>query len=149
MAKEINTKVSNVTILLVEDNDGHAKLIEKNLYRAGMANNLVRASDGSEAIDYLFGEKKKLLNTKEILVLLDLNLPVINGLQVLEKMKAEETTKHIPVVVLTTTDDYEEMKRCYELGCNVYITKPVNYSKFSEVIQKLGSLFSIITVPQP
>jgi CheY-like chemotaxis protein len=82
-----------------------------------------------------------------LLVLLDLNMPVLDGYQVLERMKANPDTKKIPVVVLTTTDDAREVARCYQLGCSVYITKPVDYDSFSEAIQQLGFFISIVTVP--
>jgi CheY-like chemotaxis protein len=81
------------------------------------------------------------------LVLLDLNLPVLDGYQVLERMKNDERTKHIPVIILTTTDDTREVARCYELGCNVYVTKPVDYEQFSEAIRKLGLFMAVLMIP--
>jgi CheY-like chemotaxis protein len=134
---------SNVTILLVEDDPGHARLIEKNLRRANITNDIVKATDGQQAVDYLFGNGRSL----SLLVLLDLNLPVLDGYQVLERMKADERTKRIPVIMLTTTDDSREVSRCYELGCNVYITKPVDYEQFSEAIRKLGLFMAVLMVP--
>jgi CheY-like chemotaxis protein len=80
-------------------------------------------------------------------VLLDLNMPVLDGYQVLERMKADERTRRIPVVVLTTTDDPREVDRCYGLGCNVYVTKPVDYERFSEAVRKLGLFLSIVAFP--
>ena len=138
-----------VTILLVEDDPGHARLIEKNLRRASITNEIVVASDGQEAIDYLFGEGKyaQVPRPSPILVLLDLNLPVLDGYQVLRRMKGDERTRCIPVVVLTTTDDAREVARCYELGCNVYVTKPVDYEQFSKAICDLGLFLSIVAVP--
>ena len=85
--------------------------------------------------------------SKPLLVLLDLNLPVLDGYQVLQQMKADERTRRIPVIILTTTDDAREVARCYELGCNVYMTKPVDYERFSEAIRKLGLFLSVVTVP--
>jgi len=134
---------SNVTILLVEDDPGHARLIEKNLRRANITNDIVKATDGQQAVDYLFSNGRAL----SLLVLLDLNLPVLDGYQVLERMKADERTKHIPVIMLTTTDDSREVSRCYELGCNVYITKPVDYEQFSEAIRKLGLFLLVVMIP--
>jgi CheY-like chemotaxis protein len=72
---------------------------------------------------------------------------VLDGYQVLERMKAAELTKRIPVVILTTTDDTREVSRCYDLGCNVYMTKPVDYQQFSEAIRKLGLFLSVVTIP--
>lgn len=138
-----------VTILLVEDDPGHARLIQKNLRRANINNEIVALTDGQQAVDYLFsqgpyaGQKRP----SPLLVLLDLNMPVLDGYQVLERMKANEQTKRIPVVILTTTDDTREVERCYNLGCNVYITKPVDYEQFAEAIHKIGLFLSVVTIP--
>jgi CheY-like chemotaxis protein len=138
-----------VTILLVEDDPGHARLVEKNLRRSGIRNTIVVLSDGQQAVDYLFseGEYSSVPQSMPTLVLLDLNLPVLDGYQVLERIKVDDRTRHIPVVVLTTTDDNREVARCYELGCNIYITKPVEYDQFSEAIRKLGLFLTVVTVP--
>lgn len=138
-----------VAILLVEDDPGHARLIVKNLRRANLTNDIVTVSDGQEALDYLFGtgEYADLKPSSPLLVLLDLNLPVLDGYQVLKRMKADERTKRIPVIILTTTDDTREVTRCYDLGCNVYITKPVDYKQFSEAIRKIGLFLSVVTIP--
>ena len=143
------TDKREVTILLVEDDPGHARLIEKNLRRSGITNEIVNAFDGQEAIDYLFGEGKHAgaKHPSPMLVLLDLNLPVLDGYQVLSRMKSDERTKRIPVVILTTTDDTREVARCYELGCNVYVTKPVDYEQFSKAIHELGLFLAVVTVP--
>ena len=133
-----------VTILLVEDDPGHARLIEKNLRRANLTNSIVNVTDGQQAIDYLFNNGR----AQSLLVLLDLNLPVLDGYQVLERMKADERTKRIPVIILTTTDDTREISRCYELGCNVYINKPVDYEQFSEAIRKLGLFMAVLMIPE-
>ena len=139
----------DVTILLVEDDPGHARLIEKNLRRSNITNELVIAPDGQQALDYLFGEGDcvDVERASPLLVLLDLNLPVLDGYQVLERMKGDGRTRRIPVVVLTTTDDPGEVSRCYELGCNVYVTKPVDYEQFTEAIRKLGLFLSVVTIP--
>lgn len=138
-----------VSILLVEDDPGHARLIEKNLRRSGITNKLVTADDGQLALDYLHGAGDFAGNkaASPLLVLLDLNLPVLNGYQVLERMKADERLKRIPVIILTTTDDTREVERCYDLGCNVYITKPVDYHDFSDAIRKIGLFLSVVTIP--
>jgi CheY-like chemotaxis protein len=134
---------------LVEDNEGHARLIEKNLRRANISNPIVKLEDGQLALDYLFGERGY-VNTQDhqpLLVLLDLNLPVVDGYRVLEKMKADDRTKSIKIIILTTTDDTGEINRCYELGCNVYINKPVEYEQFSEAISRLGLFLSVVMLP--
>ncbi len=138
-----------VAILLVEDDPGHARLIVKNLRRANITNDIVTVGDGQQALDYLFseGEYAGRPRPSPMLVLLDLNLPVLDGYQVLKQMKADEQTKRIPVIILTTTDDTREVTRCYDLGCNVYITKPVDYQQFSEAIRKIGLFLSVVTIP--
>ena len=137
-----------VTILLIEDDPGHARLIEKNLKRY-VTNKIIRLSDGQQAIDFLFSEGAyaQSVRPSPLMVLLDLNMPVIDGYEVLRRMKKEDQTKKIPVIILTSTEDIREVSRCYDLGCNVYIVKPVDYDKFSEAMQKLGLLISIVVVP--
>jgi CheY-like chemotaxis protein len=136
-------------ILLVEDDPGHALLIKKNLRRGGAAENIIVLDDGQKAVDYLLrqgayaGEEY----ADPLLILLDLNLPVMSGYQVLKIIKNNERTKKIPVVVLTTTDNPQEVARCYELGCNMYITKPIEYEQFSDTIQRLSMFLSIVKTP--
>ena len=143
------TNIHDVSILLVEDDPGHTRLIEKNLRRANIKNEIHFATNGQEAIDYLFCEGEFANNepTSDLMVLLDLNLPVLDGYQVLERMKIDERTKRIPIIILTTTDDPREVSRCYELGCNVYIIKPVDYDQFSKAIQSLGLFLLVVMIP--
>lgn len=140
----------SVIIALVEDDPGHARLIQKNLRRSGVSNPIVLLEDGQKALDYIEEQKQFLAAngpSKSILMLLDLNLPVYNGHQVLEKMKSDDILRRIPVIVLTTTDESQEIEACFELGCNIYIVKPVNYSDFIDAIQKLGLLMSVAKWP--
>jgi CheY-like chemotaxis protein len=137
------TREQRVTILLVEDDPGHARLIEKNLRRSNITNEIIHASDGQQAIDLLFSDERP----SPLLVLLDLNMPVLDGYQVLERIRANDKTRHIPVIILTTTDDTREVSRCYELGCNVYVTKPVGYEQFCDAIRKLGLFLSVVAIP--
>jgi CheY-like chemotaxis protein len=139
-----------VTILLVEDDPGHARLIEKNLRRANLNNDLIVVTDGAQAVDYVFRQGVYLERdqTQALLILLDLNLPVLDGYEVLQRIKSDEQTKKIPIVILTTTDDPREVARCYELGCNVYVTKPVEYTEFSEAIRQLGLFLAVATIPE-
>ena len=139
-----------VTIIMVEDDEGHARLIERNIRRSGVNNEIIPFSNGTEALDYLFGTDGSGLKHKgkALLILLDLNLPDMTGIDILRRVKENRYLKCSPVVVLTTTDDSQEIKRCYELGCNVYITKPVNYESFANAIRQLGLFFSVIQVPQ-
>lgn len=140
----------NVTILLVEDNPGHARLVEKNLRRANINNPIVTVGDGGQAMAYVFreGPYSDVPMPENLLVLLDLNLPVMDGYQVLRRMKENEATRRIPIIILTTTDDPREIHRCYDLGCNVYLTKPVDYEDFSEAIRKLGLFLSVVAIPE-
>lgn len=137
-----------ITILLAEDDPGHARLIEKNLRRANIKNEIHFATNGQEALNYLFceGEYADNHHPSSLVVLLDLNMPVLDGYQVLARMKTDERTKHIPVIILTTTDDPHEVNRCYELGCNIYITKPVDYEQFAEAIRKLGLFLLVVMI---
>jgi CheY-like chemotaxis protein len=138
----------SVTLVLVEDDPGHARLIERNLRRAHMTHEILTLRDGQAAVDYLFGEGlRRPLPLLPLLLLLDLNLPGLSGFQVLERLKADTRTKQIPVICLTTTDNPQDIERCYALGCNVYITKPVAYAQFSEAIRQLGLFLSIVKVP--
>jgi len=138
-----------VTIIMIEDDEGHARLIERNIRRSGVNNEIVPFSNGTAAVDYLFGKNGDGLDRKgeALLILLDLNLPDMSGIEILRQVKANKYLKCAPVVVLTTTDDSQEIRRCYELGCNVYITKPVNYESFANAIRQLGLFFSVIQVP--
>ncbi|WP_375600172.1 response regulator [Devosia sp. Naph2] len=139
-----------VTIIMVEDDEGHARLIEKNIRRAGVANEIVPFTNGTDALAYLLGpDGTGLVNKgRQLLVLLDLNLPDMTGIDILEKVKNNEHTRRSPVVVLTTTDDQREIQRCYDLGANVYITKPVDYEGFANAIKQLGLFFSVMQVPE-
>jgi|SRR5581483_4193005 len=138
-----------VEIVMVEDDEGHARLIEKNIRRAGVTNPIKPFSNGTEAVKFLFGaDGSGATNAgRPLLVLLDLNLPDMTGVDILKRVKTNEHLKRVPVVVLTTTDDAVEIQRCYDLGCNVYITKPVNYENFANAIRQLGLFFSVIQVP--
>jgi CheY-like chemotaxis protein len=133
-----------VTIILVEDDPGHARLIEKNIRRAGVNNPITHFESGTAALDYLTGN-----GHAPLLVLLDLNLPDMSGTQILSRLKSGADTKQIPVIVLTTTDDKTEIQKCYDLGCNVYITKPVDYEAFAAAIRQLGMFLSVMKVPEP
>jgi CheY-like chemotaxis protein len=139
-----------VTIIMIEDDEGHARLIERNIRRSGVNNEILPFTNGTEAVNYLFGSDGTGLAHKgqALLILLDLNLPDMTGIDILRRVKENKYLKCAPVVVLTTTDDAHEIKRCYELGCNVYITKPVNYESFANAIRQLGLFFSVIQVPQ-
>ncbi len=144
------TNAKPVSIVMIEDDEGHARLIEKNIRRAGVNNEIIPFTNGTEALAYLFGPDGSgmVSSGRQLLILLDLNLPDMGGVDILEKVKANPHTKRSPIVVLTTTDDSREIQRCYDLGANVYITKPVNYDGFANAIRQLGLFFSVMQVPE-
>ncbi|HEX3180873.1 MAG TPA: response regulator [Beijerinckiaceae bacterium] len=139
-----------VTIVMVEDDEGHARLIEKNIRRAGVNNEIIPFTDGTSALEYMLGAdgSGEASARRHLLVLLDLNLPDMTGVDILAKVKANRHTRRSPVVILTTTDDQREIQRCYDLGANVYITKPVNYESFANAIRQLGLFFSVMQIPE-
>jgi CheY-like chemotaxis protein len=139
-----------VTIVMVEDDEGHARLIERNIRRSGVNNEIVPFANGTDAMAYLLGNDSSGVQRKgeALLILLDLNLPDMTGIEILRRVKETPHLKCTPVVVLTTTDDEREIQRCYDLGCNVYITKPVNYEGFANAIRQLGLFFSVMQVPE-
>lgn len=138
-----------VTIVMIEDDEGHARLIEKNVRRAGVNNEIVPFTNGNSALDYILGSDRtgSENSDRHLLILLDLNLPDMSGIDILEKVKSNPHTKRLPVVILTTTDDEREIQRCYDLGANVYITKPVDYDSFAHAIRQLGLFFAVMQIP--
>jgi CheY-like chemotaxis protein len=138
-----------VVILLAEDDEGHALLIKRNLQRAGIRNEIVHLTNGQDALDYVHRHPRFLSSPTEnpLLIILDINLPRLNGIEVLTEIKVDPRTRKTPVIMLTTTDDPREVNRCYELGCSVYITKPVEYEAFIEAVRRLGMLLEIVQMP--
>jgi CheY-like chemotaxis protein len=139
-----------LTIVLAEDDEGHATLVQRNLRRAGIANDMVHLKDGQEALDYIHcqGRFSDRPLDGSLLILLDINMPRVNGVEVLHRLKTDQKTAKLPVIILTTTDDPREVERCYQLGCSVYITKPVAYEEFVEAIRRLGLFLSIVKAPR-
>jgi len=139
-----------MTLILAEDDDGHATLVQRNLKRAGFVNNMVHVRDGQEALDYIRGEGASVGRTLSdyVLLLLDINMPRVDGVEVLRRIKSDPSTSKIPVIILTTTDDPREVERCYDLGCNVYLIKPVEYDRFIEAINRLGLFLQVVKVPR-
>jgi len=140
----------SVDILLVEDNMNDAELAIRELRKHNMANNLVHVTDGEEALEFLFatGKHKGLkVDHPPKLVLLDIQMPKINGIEVLEKIKSDSRTKIIPVVILTSSKEDPDIQKCYAMGANSYIVKPVNFEGFAESIKNLGFYWLLLNQP--
>lgn len=135
-----------IVILIAEDDDGHADLIVEGLRDSGVMNNIIRFSDGQEIWDFLSTLIADADENVSYLILLDINMPKMDGIEVLDKIKSNTSLKVMPVMMLTTTDDPREVERCYQLGCNVYITKPIDFNKFAETLKRIGLFLQIIKV---
>ena len=139
-----------VVILIAEDDAGHARLIEKNLSRAGLHNAIYRFENGQMVLDFLFrrGPGQHRARDTSYLLLLDIRMPQVDGVEVLRQIKQDAELRKIPVIMLTTTDDPREVERCHGIGCASYIVKPVDYEKFAEAIKSLGLYISLVEVPE-
>jgi CheY-like chemotaxis protein len=143
---------NNKVILLVEDNPDDEALAIRALKRHHVGNEIVIAHDGVEALDYLFGKGQyegRDISNKPSVVLLDLKLPRVDGLEVLRQLREDPRTKFLPVVVLTTSTEEGDLINSYSLGCNSYIRKPVNFVQFSEAIRQLGMYWLLMNEPPP
>ncbi len=140
---------AEIVILIAEDDEGHARLIKKNLGRAGIANRLVHFLDGQDVLDFLFrtGDGPHRESGTGYLLLLDIRMPRVDGVQVLAKIKGHEELKKIPVIMLTTSDNPREIEACHKLGCSNYVPKPVEYERFATAIRQLGFFLSVVKVP--
>jgi CheY-like chemotaxis protein len=133
---------------MVDDDEGHIELARRNLRRIGVSNPIVTVNDGARALNYIFrrGEFAQ-RDEVQLLILLDINMPGgVNGVEVLRQMKADPVTRKTPVIMLSTTDDPREIAMCYELGCSVYIKKPIDSVQFVEAMKRLGLFLQIIRV---
>lgn len=140
-----------VTILLVEDDDGHARLLEKNLRRGGVVNQLVRVADGQEAVDYMSrtgSYEDSMRYPLPSVVLLDVRMPRLDGFEVLAHLKGDPKLMRIPVIMLTSTDNQNEINRAYEMGANGYVVKPVSIESFVDRVVKLGMFIEVIELPE-
>ena len=145
----MNTMTQEVVIIIAEDDAGHARLIEKNLGRVGLHNPIQRFENGQDVLDFLFrrgpGPHRK--TDTAYLLLLDIRMPKVDGVEALRQIKEDPTLRKLPVIMLTTTDDPREIERCHLLGCNSYIVKPVDFGKFAEAIAQLGLFVSLVQIP--
>ena len=139
--------VTELEIVLVEDNPNDAELILRVLKKHNLANNLVLLKDGAEAIDFLSSQGDNVANNNPRVVLLDLKLPKLNGIEVLRKLKSDERTKNIPVVILTSSREERDLKDAYELGVNSYVTKPIKFDEFAKVVAELGIYWLMLNKP--
>ncbi len=139
----------DVVILLADDDEGHATLIKNNLKREGIINEIIHHTDGRETLDFLFRRGAgpiREVNTAYLL-LLDIRMPEVSGIEVLRQIKEDPELCKVPVIMLTTTDDPLEVEHCHKLGCSNYIVKPVEYDKFVESIRCIGLFLNVVTIP--
>ncbi len=142
----------NGIILLVEDNPDDVELTMRSLRKNNILNKVVVAGDGVEALDYLFGtgaHADRDLSVKPAVILLDLKLPRIGGLEVLQRLRADERTKFLPVVILTSSKEEKDVISSYSLGANSYVRKPVDFTQFSEAVKQLGLYWLLLNEPPP
>lgn len=140
---------NEVNIIIAEDDDGQALLIKEYLEEAGIKNNIIRFSDGQQVVDFfneILAAAKGPVFESAYLILLDIRMPKVDGTEVLKFLKENERLKRIPVMMLTTTDDPREVEKCYELGCNFYITKPMDFSLFAETLKRLGLFLKVVSI---
>lgn len=151
----MNVRHANeINVLIADDDDGHAMLIQEHLEDAGIHNPITRFRDGAEVWAFLSGGGLPSVGLKydpdqAYLLLLDIRMPRMDGVEVLRRVKAHPELYSLPVIMLTTTDDPREVAQCYALGCNSYVTKPVSFDDFSEVIKRLGLFISVIAIAPP
>jgi CheY-like chemotaxis protein len=146
----MTTEHTNVTILIAEDDEGHAELILEQLRSAGVSNEIIRFRDGQELWDYLMAEGRRTsqYDGHGFLLLLDIVMPRLDGLEVLRRIKTDKQWHNLPIIMLTTTDDPREIENCYTLGCNCYITKPMEYKRFTEMLKRLGLFLMVVQTPK-
>jgi two-component system, response regulator len=150
MKKSVSSAAVPLEILLIEDNPRDAELAMRALKKNNLVNRLVWVKDGAEAIDYIFGRPEApgaFSGSRPKLVLLDLKLPKVDGLEVLERLKRDPQTRNIPVAVLTSSREEMDIVRSYQAGVNSYIVKPVNFEKFTEAVMQLGMYWLLINEP--
>jgi CheY-like chemotaxis protein len=126
------------------------ELIRRNLKRTGVVSEVVEVNSGEAALDFIYrrGPYKERRRNSQLLVLLDINMPGLDGVEVLRQLKAGSSKSNIPVIMLTTTDDPREVERCYEMGCSVYVTKPVAPDQFIDAIRRLGAFVTTLELPR-
>lgn len=143
---------NTISILLVEDDEGHADLVKWNLEKVGVENPLYHVKNGQKAIDFLMRQgdytEETSLPHDNLIMLLDINMPVMDGHEVLERVRSNDKTKNLPIIMLTTAEDKRSVKQCYASGCNLFLKKPVNHTQFVATIQQLGAILPMMRLPQ-
>jgi len=141
---------NQIEILLIEDNLNDAELTRRALFKNKIANQITHLKDGAEALEFLFGTGKyegRDTDNKPKVILLDLKMPKVSGIEVLEQIKTNSNTKTIPVVVLTSSKEHPDIEKCYRLGVNSYIVKPVDFENFSRAVAELGLYWLLLNQP--
>jgi CheY-like chemotaxis protein len=141
----------DIVILIAEDDAGHFQLIKKNLWLSCVDSDILQFKNGQEVLDFLFKTQTRvnLENEKRYILLLDIRMPQVDGMEVLKRIKEDERLRNIPVIMLTTTGEAGMIKQCYELGCSYYMVKPVDYHRFMEAVQNLGEFLSLGSLRLP
>jgi|CZKI01.1.fsa_nt_gi CheY-like chemotaxis protein len=136
-------------ILIVDDDEGHAILARASLEAAGLSNSIQHFRDGQSVLDFFFpaGPGPHAVRGGAYLMLLDIRMPKVDGVEVLRRLKADPELRNLPIIALTTADDAREVERCHALGCDVYLQKPVDYDKFTEAIRRLGLFMTLLLIP--
>jgi two-component system, response regulator len=146
----MHNSIHDVDVLLVEDNPDDAGLVIRELKKNNLGNNLIHLSDGAEALDFVFVRGKfseRKIEDKPKVILLDLKMPKIDGLEVLRTIRGDERTKLIPVVVMTSSREEQDIIRSYSLGVNAYVVKPVGFDSFSKAVAELGMFWILVNQP--
>ena len=143
---------NDVSILLVEDDVGHADLVMWNFEKAGIDTPIYRVENGQKALDLLlkrgeYAEVKNIPSPDNIVMFLDINMPVMDGYEVIKAVRSNELTRLIPIIMLTTAEDKHEVTKCYELGCNLFLKKPVEHGLLKDMIQQLGAVLNLLRIP--
>ena len=136
-------------ILIVDDDEGHAVLVRDSLEEAGLSNRIEHFADGQAVLDFFFRPDRTsvLDQDQSYLLLLDIRMPKVDGVEVLRRLKADKDLRKLPIIMLTTTEDPREVARCHELGCNIYLQKPIDYGKFSDAMRRLGMFITLLHIP--
>ncbi len=148
MGERDSAMKGNAVILIAEDDEGHFSLIRRNFQQSGLHNEMIRFGDGQAVLDYLETVKQKAeLSSCPYLLFLDIRMPKVDGFEVLEAAKRDSFLRKMPVIVITTASDHQTIEQCHQLGCSMYLVKPVEYEQFVNMMRTVGNFLSIIELP--